>query len=141
MVQTGALFSISDTCFFTCPVNRTSSSTDVLSKGRTSSKRTKTSVLDQQKGKRPLQRSQSVNLPSKNASVSALSTAAGDQAKNCGPLMSICCDCKGMIMEILRASKTSLAMLQTSSASSVSQVSSGLSSPTGSSHTSLPSNF
>ncbi|PVD21244.1 hypothetical protein C0Q70_19415 [Pomacea canaliculata] len=92
---------------------KTSSSTDVLSKGRTSSKRTKTSVLDQQKGKRPLQRSQSVNLPSKNASVSALSTAAGDQAKNCGPLMSICCDCKGMIMEILRASKTSLAMLQT----------------------------
>lgn len=68
----------------------------------------KLSVLDQQKGKRPLQRSQSMTLPTKKSA--AVAVSAGQSAKS--PLMNICCDCKGMIMEIIRASKTSLAMLQ-----------------------------
>lgn len=72
--------------------------------------RSKGTVLDQQKGKRPLQRSQSMTLPTKKPSSSGSGSTSGQP--NRGPLMSICCDCKGMIMEIIRASKTSLAMIQ-----------------------------
>ncbi|XP_076449610.1 protein spire homolog 1-like isoform X2 [Babylonia areolata] len=74
--------------------------------------RGKTSVLDQQKGKRPLQRSQSMTLPTKKPSSDKSSTSMAESPGVRGPLMNICCDCKGMIMEIIRASKTSLAMLQ-----------------------------
>lgn len=73
-----------------------------------------TSVLDQQKGKRPLQRSQSLML-------SPVKSPASSTSSLRGPVMSICCDCKGMIMEILRASKTTIAMLQPSSSTTASQ--------------------
>ncbi|KAL8610320.1 hypothetical protein ACOMHN_041134 [Nucella lapillus] len=73
---------------------------------------------DQPKAKRPLQRSQSMTLPlssKKSSGRESASLAEGGvegAAREGGPLMNICCDCKGMIMEIIRASKTSLAMLQ-----------------------------
>lgn len=73
--------------------------------------RGKGSSLDQQKGKRPLQRSQSMTLPTKKPSGRSEPASPDNQAGR-GPMMNICCDCKGMIMEIIRASKTSLAMLQ-----------------------------
>ncbi|CAL1530263.1 unnamed protein product [Lymnaea stagnalis] len=56
-----------------------------------------------------VQRSQSVQIPSHKAAKSALK----------GPLMAICCDCKGMVMEIIRASRASLAMLSTSNSPAV----------------------
>ncbi|XP_070203043.1 protein spire homolog 1-like [Littorina saxatilis] len=93
----------------TAPPSSTSTPTSATPKAG----RAKTSVVDQQKGKRPLQRSQSMTLPTKKPSSNGASAAGTPQTAR-GPMMSICCDCKGMIMEIIRASKTSLAMLQPS---------------------------
>ena len=99
-------------CYF-CDPDRSSNPSppsEPSSTGSSVAPRSKGTVLDQQKGKRPLQRSQSMTLPTKKPSSSGSGSTSGQP--NRGPLMSICCDCKGMIMEIIRASKTSLAMIQ-----------------------------
>lgn len=59
---------------------------------------------------KPLLRSQSVVVPGQR--LGNLSRAASIK----GPVMAICCDCKGMVMEIIRASRASLAMLSAQSA-------------------------
>ncbi|XP_055890447.1 uncharacterized protein LOC106052037 isoform X3 [Biomphalaria glabrata] len=58
---------------------------------------------------KPVQRSHSVNI------TSGIKSTPRNILK--GPLMAVCCDCKGMVMEIIRASRASLAMLSASSGS------------------------
>ncbi|KAH9503454.1 hypothetical protein Btru_067986 [Bulinus truncatus] len=60
---------------------------------------------------KPVQRSHSVNITT--------TQKATPRSVLKGPLMAICCDCKGMVMEIIRASRASLAMLSSSTSSAV----------------------
>lgn len=66
---------------------------------------------------KPLQRSQSLVVPGHKSAPGIPRTAKG-------PAMAICCDCKGMVKEIIRATQASLAVLSSPGSSATDPTSS-----------------